>query len=50
MADAADKTNGSAGDGGLPKPDPAGYFEGESMSRRKAFTVAGQAVGGIAGA
>jgi Rieske Fe-S protein len=31
------------------KPDPAGYFEGESMSRRKAFAVAGQALGGVAG-
>ncbi len=29
---------------------PAGYFEGESMTRRKAFTVAGQAIGGLAGA
>ena len=50
MADAADKTNGSAGDGAFVKPDPPGYFEGESMSRRKALTVAGQALGGIAGA
>jgi len=29
---------------------PVGYFEGESLTRRKVFTVAGQAVGGIAGA
>jgi Rieske Fe-S protein len=50
VADAADKSNGSAGDGGLPKADPPGYFEGESMSRRKALTVAVQAVGGVAGA
>ncbi|MEK6326863.1 MAG: Rieske (2Fe-2S) protein [Actinomycetota bacterium] len=50
MADAADKSNGSAGAGGVPTPDPPGYFEGESMNRRKAFTVAGQAVGGLAGA
>jgi menaquinol-cytochrome c reductase iron-sulfur subunit len=35
---------------GLPSPDPAGYFEGESMNRRTAFTVAVQAIGGIAGA
>ena len=35
---------------GLPKPDPPGYFEGESMTRRNAFTVAVQAVGGLAGA
>jgi menaquinol-cytochrome c reductase iron-sulfur subunit len=34
----------------LQTPDPAGYFEGESMTRRTAFTVAGQALGGIAGA
>jgi menaquinol-cytochrome c reductase iron-sulfur subunit len=34
----------------LPSPDPAGYFEGESMTRRTAFTVVGQALGGIAGA
>jgi len=50
VADAADKTNGSAGSGAAPKPDPPGYFEGESMSRRRALTVAGQAVGGLAGA
>jgi hypothetical protein len=50
VADAADKSNASAGAGALPTPDPPGYFEGESMNRRKAFTVAGQAVGGIAGA
>ncbi|KAA0265832.1 MAG: ubiquinol-cytochrome c reductase iron-sulfur subunit [Acidobacteria bacterium] len=29
---------------------PVGYFEGESMTRRRAFTVAGGALGGIAGA
>ena len=34
----------------LTKPDPAGAFEGESMTRRHAFTVAGQALGGLAGA
>jgi menaquinol-cytochrome c reductase iron-sulfur subunit len=50
VADAADKTNGSPGYGSPPKPDPAGYFEGESMNRRRALTVAGQAVGGLAGA
>ena len=51
MADAADKTNGPVpGDGALPKPDPAGFFEGESMTRRTAFTVLGQAAGGIAAA
>ena len=50
MPDAADKTNGSAGDGAVVKPDPPGYFEGESMTRRTAFTLAGQALGGLAGA
>jgi menaquinol-cytochrome c reductase iron-sulfur subunit len=38
---------------GAPKPlekaEPAGYFKGESMTRRTAFTVAGQALGGAAG-
>ena len=29
---------------------PVGYFEGESMTRRKVFAVAGQAFGGLAGA
>ncbi|MBA2523413.1 MAG: ubiquinol-cytochrome c reductase iron-sulfur subunit [Solirubrobacterales bacterium] len=29
---------------------PIGYFEGESMTRRKVFAVAGQALGGVAGA
>ena len=29
---------------------PIGYFEGESMTRRRVFAVAGQALGGIAGA
>jgi menaquinol-cytochrome c reductase iron-sulfur subunit len=33
---------------GLPSPDPAGYFKGESMTRRTAFTVGIQAVGGVA--
>ena len=50
MADAADKTNGSTGDGSPPTPNPAGYYEGESMNRRRAFTVGVQAIGGIAGA
>jgi Rieske Fe-S protein len=50
VADAAEKSNASAGDGALPKPDPPGFFEGETMSRRRALTVAGQALGGIAGA
>src|SRR3954469_22888988 len=33
---------------GLQTPDPAGYFKGESMTRRTAFTIGVQAVGGIA--
>jgi len=49
VADAADKTNGKTGEA-LPKSDPAGHFQGESMNRRRALTVASQAVGGIAGA
>jgi menaquinol-cytochrome c reductase iron-sulfur subunit len=50
VADAADKTNGSPGDGAVSKPDPPGYFEGESMTRRTALTVGAQALGGVAGA
>ena len=45
----ADKNDGPAsGSGGLEKPKPAGYFEGETMTRRAVFTVGGQAVGGLA--
>ena len=52
MADGNDKTSGSAGpsEPQLPKPDPPGYFKGESMTRRRAFTVLVQALGGAAGA
>jgi quinol---cytochrome c reductase iron-sulfur subunit, bacillus type len=47
--DPADTPNGpSPGDGVPPKPDPRGYFEGESMNRRMAFTIAGQAAGAAA--
>lgn len=49
----AEKTNSPAGESrapGLPEMKPVGYFEGESMTRRKAFVVAGGALGGIAGA
>jgi menaquinol-cytochrome c reductase iron-sulfur subunit len=49
VADAADKTNGQTPEA-LPSSEPAGHFEGESMNRRRALTVAGQAVGGLAGA
>jgi menaquinol-cytochrome c reductase iron-sulfur subunit len=44
LAEPADKRDGA------DEPQPRGYFEGESMTRRRAFTVAGQALGGIAGA
>lgn len=52
MADGNDKTSGGAGSAEppLPKPDPPGYFKGESITRRRAFTVLGQALGGAAGA
>ena len=50
MADdpADNQTGASPGDGVPAKPDPPGYFEGESMTRRMAFTVAGQAAGAAA--
>ena len=35
---------------GPPKPDAPGYFEGESMTRRRVFSIAAQGVGGLAGA
>ena len=52
MADGNDKTSGSAGpsEPQLPKPDPPGYFQGESVTRRRAFTLLVQALGGAAGA
>ena len=52
MADDADKMNGAeeAPQRQREKPDPPGYFEGESMTRRRAFTIAAQGLGGIAGA
>ena len=34
----------------LPPAAPRGYFEGESMTRRHVFTVASQAIGGVAAA
>ena len=52
MADDANKVNGA--DEVLQKervkPDPPGYFEGESMTRRRVFTIAAQGLGGLAGA
>jgi Rieske Fe-S protein len=51
VADEAIHTNGGGGtQPSLPEAKPAGYFEGESMTRRAVFTVGGQALGGIAGA
>ncbi len=52
MSDGADKQNGAeaAGRPERPQPKPPGYFEGESMTRRRAFTVAAQGLGGVAGA
>lgn len=52
MAEEQDKTNGGAAERkpGLPESHPPGYFEGESMTRRKVFTVGAQAIGGLAGA
>jgi menaquinol-cytochrome c reductase iron-sulfur subunit len=50
LADPSDKQQaGPSAARERPKPDPPGYFEGESMTRRRAFTVAGQALGGVAG-
>jgi menaquinol-cytochrome c reductase iron-sulfur subunit len=34
----------------LPEAEPAGYFEGESITRRNAFSISIQAIGGLAGA
>jgi len=45
----ADEGNDKQGKpNGLPKPDPAGYFTGESMTRRNVFSIGVQAVGGAA--
>jgi quinol---cytochrome c reductase iron-sulfur subunit, bacillus type len=46
----AESGNDKQGNGSrLPNPAPAGYFPGESMTRRNMLTVGVQAVGGIAG-
>jgi len=52
LSDESDKQNGAEASGRpeRPAPEPPGYFEGESMTRRKAFTVAVQGIGGLAGA
>jgi Rieske Fe-S protein len=49
LADAPNSSDAPTGGNGLPKPDPAGWYEGETVTRRRAFTMAGQALGGIAG-
>jgi menaquinol-cytochrome c reductase iron-sulfur subunit len=48
----ADETTpeGSSTPEGPAKAHPPGYFEGESMTRRTVFAIAGQALGGVAGA
>jgi menaquinol-cytochrome c reductase iron-sulfur subunit len=43
LAEQADKSKRGAAP---EKPKPAGYFEGESMTRRTVFALAGQALGG----
>jgi Rieske Fe-S protein len=49
LADAADSNKApEGGNGPLPKPDPAGYYEGETMTRRAVFAGIGQAAGGLA--
>ena len=51
MADAADTSNGSGnGDSAVAEPEPAGYFEGESLTRRESLTKLGGALGMAAGA
>ena len=52
MADDANKVNGAeeAPTKERVKPDPPGYFEGESMTRRRVFTIASQGIGGLAAA
>ena len=44
MAEPADKKRGDAPE----KPKPAGYFEGETMTRRTVFAIGGQAAGAVA--
>ena len=44
MADQADNKRGTTPE----KPKPAGYYEGETMTRRGAFAVAGQTFGIVA--
>ena len=46
MADVGNDRQGKPN--GLPTTDPAGYFKGESMTRRNVFSIGVQAVGGVA--
>jgi Rieske Fe-S protein len=46
LAESEDKKTRTPG--GLEKPNPAGYFEGETMTRRTVFALGGQAAGGAA--
>ena len=39
------RNGGESSSDELPEMKPVGYFEGESMTRRKVFAVAGQALG-----
>jgi menaquinol-cytochrome c reductase iron-sulfur subunit len=43
LADRPDKRSPGSG---LEKPKPAGYFEGETMTRRAVFAIGGQAIAG----
>ena len=45
MADAPEKKNGPKAP--PSKPAPAGYYEGETMTRRAAFAIGGQAAAGL---
>ena len=47
--DIPDGTVAESAGSGLPEMKPAGYFEGETMTRRAAFSAGGQALGGAAG-
>jgi Rieske Fe-S protein len=49
VADSSEQNNGQDGlNGNSEKPKPAGYFEGETMTRRAVFALGGQAAGGLA--
>lgn len=50
MADQEDKRNAAEkSPGERAKPEPPGYFEGESMTRRRAIEAAVHGLGGLAG-